>query len=349
MVAMAPTIRYATTSDGVRIACATLGEGPPLLCIPPFPFTDLEAVWEIAGQRAWYERLSAHMQVGLYDARGTGLSDRQRAEFDLDAMTRDIDAVVERLGWETFAVCALFNGAPVAISYAAQRPERVTSLVLWGGFARGRDVIPTALPPEAPDLAGVYWGMFVKTAAQMWTAGSSEAAEIAEFFRHCVTPEAALRAFATVRDYDVSALLSGITAPTLVLHRPEAEAQRPDLGIALASAIANAELAVLPGNAASPFVGDADESVRAIERFLGVEGVERTAAALGGSGAVEELTPREAEVLGLLARGLANKEIAQHLGLSVHTVERHLTNLYPKIGCRSRTEATAFALTHGYA
>ena len=105
---------------------------------------------------------------------------------------------------------------------------------------------------------------------------------------------------------------------------------------------------MLPGDAASPFVGDADESVAAIERFLGVaDGSERAAPALGRSGAIEELTPREAEVLGLLARGLANKEIAQQLGLSVHTVERHLTNLYPKIG--SRTEATAFALTHGYA
>ena len=207
MSAMAPTIRYATTADGARIACASLGEGPPLLCVPPFPFTDLEAGWGIAGQRAWYERLGAHLQVGLYDARGTGLSDRDRPEFDLDAMALDLDAVAERLGWDTFALCALFNGAPVAAAYAALRPERVTSLILWGGFARGRDVIPMSLPPEAPDLAGVYWGMFVKSAAQMWTAGSTDADEIAEFFQRCVTPEAALRAFATVREYDISELL----------------------------------------------------------------------------------------------------------------------------------------------
>ena len=343
---MAPTIRYATTADGARIACASLGEGPPLLCVPPFPFTDLEAGWGIAGQRAWYERLGAHLQVGLYDARGTGLSDRVRPEFDLDAMALDLDAVAERLGWDTFALCALFNGAPVAAAYAALRPERVTSLILWGGFARGRDVIPMSLPPEAPDLAGVYWGMFVKSAAQMWTAGSTDADEIAEFFQRCVTPEAALRAFATVREYDVSELLPRVHAPTLILHRPQAEAQRPDLGLALASAIPNAEVAVLDGDAASPFVGDVGGSVAAIERFLGIGG---STAPIGGTGAVEELTPREAEVLRLLAHGLANKEIAQQLDLSIHTVERHLTNLYPKIGCRSRTEATAFAVTHGYA
>jgi DNA-binding CsgD family transcriptional regulator len=58
------------------------------------------------------------------------------------------------------------------------------------------------------------------------------------------------------------------------------------------------------------------------------------------------LSRREAEVLGLLAQGLSNKEIAGILWLSERTIERHITSLYRKIGVERRSEATAFALRH---
>jgi ATP/maltotriose-dependent transcriptional regulator MalT len=61
------------------------------------------------------------------------------------------------------------------------------------------------------------------------------------------------------------------------------------------------------------------------------------------------LTHREVEVLGLLAQGLSNKEIAGVLWLSDRTVERHITALYRKIGVARRSEATAFALRNGMA
>jgi DNA-binding NarL/FixJ family response regulator len=342
---MPPSIRYATTSDAVRIAYATMGEGLPLLCLPPFPFSHLEAGWGLDGQRQWYERLARGAQVALYDARGTGLSDRDRAEFTLDAMTRDLEAVVNRLGWERFALCGFFNAVPVAIDYTARHPEVVTDLVIWGGFARGSDIYPVPLPPEAPDLVGIYWNVIVDTAARMWTDGS-DARELAEFFRQCVEPDAALRAFSSARGYNVMDLLPDVAARTLILHRPHAPAQRDEIAQALAAAIPDAELSMLEGEAPSPFSGDIDASVAAIERFLGIEAPDTGPGR--ADGAVQELTPREAEVLRLVARGLANKEIARELDLSVHTVERHLTNLYPKIGCRSRTEAAAFALNHGH-
>jgi DNA-binding CsgD family transcriptional regulator len=56
------------------------------------------------------------------------------------------------------------------------------------------------------------------------------------------------------------------------------------------------------------------------------------------------LSPREVEILQLLAGGRTNREIAAELVLSVHTVERHLANAYRKLGVRNRAEATAFAL-----
>ena len=105
----------------------------------------------------------------------------------------------------------------------------------------------------------------------------------------------------------------------------------------------------MPGEAASPFSGEIEAGVQAIERFLGVATEDREPASEAAAAPVAEaLTAREVDVLRLVARGLANKEIASMLGLSINTVERHLTNLYAKIGCRSRSEATVFALTHGY-
>jgi DNA-binding CsgD family transcriptional regulator len=343
---MPPSIRYATTEDGARIAFATIGEGPPLLCMPPVPFSHIEAGWRLEGQRRWYEGLGRHLQVALYDGRGTGLSDRDHADFSLEAMTRDLEAVAARLGWERFALCGLFNAAPAAIAFAAKRPEVVTDLILWGGFAKGADVYPLPLPAATPEMVSMYWPVLVETAARTWTSGDGSTA-VAAYFRECVEPEAALHAFAAARACDVEALLPRVQARTLVMHRPHARGQRADLAQSLASKLPNAELALLEGDAPSPFDGDIEASVATIERFLGVASELGTPPSTPPAPA-EPLTPRELEVLRLLARGMANKEIAQALDLSIHTVERHLTNLYPKIGCRSRTEATAYAITHGY-
>lgn len=343
----APAIRYATTADGVRIALTVRGEGPPVVCMPPVPFSHLEAADREPGQHRWFERLARHAQVIQYDGRGTGLSDREALEFSLDALQRDLDAVVERLGLTSFTLCGFFNASPAAIAYAASHPS-VDRLVLWGGFARGADVylLPFAAPSSATVAA--LWDQLTETAARTWTASGAEARAMAEFFRACVAPEAALRAFATARDYDVSAMLPDVRARTLVLHRRDAISQRFELARALAAGIPDADLVVVPGEAASPFSGDIEEPIAAIERFLGLQADAAEAVTDGGtSPAPEALTPREVEILALLAGGRANKEIAAQLGLSVHTVERHLTNLYGKIGVRSRSEATAYALTHG--
>ncbi len=345
---MPPSIRYATADDGARIAFAALGEGVPLLVLPPFPFTHLEAGWRLAGQARWFERLAGATQIALYDARGTGLSDRDRAEYTLEAMTADLEAVRERLGWERFAVCGLFNSTPVALAYVARHPERVSDLVLWGAFARGVDVYPMAVPANAGELLGLYWPMLVETAARTWTASASsdEVAEVVRYFHACVEPAAALAAFSAARDYDVSALLPEVQAHTLLLHRGSASSQRPEIAQAMTARIPDAELAILKGEAASPFSGDVDAAADAVLRFLGLESA--APARSDDAPPHEALTARESEVLRLLARGQANKQIALDLGVSVHTVERHLTNLYAKLGCQSRTEAVAYALTHGY-
>jgi HD-GYP domain-containing protein (c-di-GMP phosphodiesterase class II) len=61
------------------------------------------------------------------------------------------------------------------------------------------------------------------------------------------------------------------------------------------------------------------------------------------------LTDREAEVVGLLARGLQTKQVARALGISIKTADRHVQNAYSKIGVSTRAAATVFAMQHGLA
>ncbi|MBM4415106.1 MAG: alpha/beta fold hydrolase [Chloroflexi bacterium] len=342
------TIRYAMTTDGVSIAFAVQGEGVPIVFMPPLPFSHLEAMWDAPGVEVWFGRLARGAQVAVYDARGTGLSDRAAVDFSIEAMIADLDAVVGRLGWDEFVLCGFFNASAPAVAFAARHPERVSDLVLWGGFARGVDVYPLPMTVD-PAAAIAQWPMLIDTAARTWTAASGdEARRTADYFRACVEPASAVRAFVAAREYDVRALLSEVRVRALVIQRRDAASQRLEVARGLATTIPAAELLVLPGESASPFSGDIEAGVRAVEAFLGIEEAP-VSQAVASMVLGEALTAREAEVLALVARGSANKEIAAALGLSVHTVERHLTNLYPKIGCRSRTEAAAFALTHGYA
>lgn len=344
---MVPTVRYATTGDDAHVAFALMGEGSPVVCMPPLPFSHIEAGQRLDGQRRWYELLAASAEVVVYDSRGTGLSDRGRTEFSLEAMLHDLTSVVDQLALPSFALCAFFNAAPVAIRFAVQHPERVTELVLWGGFARGRDVYELPMADASSSLVTAYWELLIDAAARMWTAASSAAAaDTAAFFREAAEPAAAFAAFAAAREYDVTSDLAKVRARTLVVHRRDAKTQRLDIAQALASAIPNADLALLPGEAASPFSGDVAGGVRAIQEFLGLPTAEPSLdqSAIGDP----QLTAREKEVLKHLCRGRSNKEIARELDVSIHTIERHLTNLYGKIGLHSRTEAVAYGLQRGY-
>jgi DNA-binding winged helix-turn-helix (wHTH) protein len=135
--AMTQRVRYAGSGDGAAIAFATTGSGPPLLRAGHW-LTHLELDWLSPVWRPLLDALGATFAVTRFDQRGTGLSERDVARFDLEAMTDDLEAVADAAGLDRFPIFAASQGVPVAISFAVRRPERVSALLLYGGFALGR-------------------------------------------------------------------------------------------------------------------------------------------------------------------------------------------------------------------
>src|SRR5262245_21384237 len=126
-----PHIRYARTSDGVNIAFWTLGEGEPLVCMPLTIWGTCQLEWEWPEWRAWYERLASTRMLIRYDWRGTGLSDRHVSDLSSATPLLDLDAVIERLGIQTFRLLGNYMVAPSALTYTAQHRERVSAPLLW--------------------------------------------------------------------------------------------------------------------------------------------------------------------------------------------------------------------------
>jgi pimeloyl-ACP methyl ester carboxylesterase len=130
-------VRFCTAPDGARIAYPIRGSGPPLVRTPTW-LTDLEFDWQSPVWRHWLEGLADGHTVTRYGERGCGLSDRDVEDLSLDARVGDLGAVIDAAGLERVALLEMSHGGPVAVSYAARHPERITRLVLFATYARGR-------------------------------------------------------------------------------------------------------------------------------------------------------------------------------------------------------------------
>lgn len=268
-----PRIQYATTADGVSIAFWTVGDGTPLVLLPYIPFSHIQLEWQMSQPRRWYERLAGSTRMLVrYDGRGTGLSQRQIPTFSLDALVQDLEAVVDHLGLERFALFAIADSGVTAIAYAARHPELVSHLILWCTWARRADVAgPVTRALRA--VAEQDWTTYTEMVARVWMGWSAEkdAHQFAAFCRECVTPEFMRDFFPAVHDFDASPFLSQVRCPTLVLHRRQMPV--PDMNVvrALASGIPGARLALLEGASPFPFQGDDVAVLKAVREFFGEE------------------------------------------------------------------------------
>ena len=208
-------IKYCRTPDGVRLAYAISGKGPPLVKSANW-MNHLEYDWESPVWRHVLRGLSSDHTLIRYDARGNGMSDWDVDELSLDAWVSDLETVVDAARVERFPLIGISQGCAVAVSYAVRHPERVSHLVLYGGFALGgkrrapqekekRNAMATLMRlgwgADNPSFRQMFTGLFLPSATQ------EQAASFNELQRRTTSPECAARYFDIVGDIDISNLL----------------------------------------------------------------------------------------------------------------------------------------------
>ena len=247
-------VRFCRASDGVHLAYSAVGSGPPLVKTANW-LNHLEFDWQSPVWSPLFMRLAARYRLVRYDERGTGLSDRDVPDFSFEAFVRDLEAVVDRLRLDRFALFGVSQGAPIAIAYAVRHPERVSRLVLSGGFAQGwrkrGNASEVARAEASIVLIREGWGQDNPAARQMFTsliiadATREEMEWMSELERQTASAETAIRLLQVVGDIDVTDLLPQLSVPVLLLHS-RGDARVPfEQGRQLAQAIPNARLVPL--------------------------------------------------------------------------------------------------------
>ena len=253
---MQQEIRFCTASDGVGIAYATVGQGPPLVKAANW-LNHLEFDWQSPIWRHLFRDLARDHLLIRYDARGNGLSDWNVDDISFDSFVRDLETVVDAAGVERFALLGISQGCAISIAYAVRHPERVTHLVLYGGYARGRRNrgSPEEIEQEEAmlTLMRLGWGQENPAFRQIFTSRfmPDAAMEQVQWFndlqRMTTSPENAVRIREVTNYVDVTDLLAKVTVPTLVLHCRNEEVAPFDEGRRMAAMIPGARFVALEG------------------------------------------------------------------------------------------------------
>jgi pimeloyl-ACP methyl ester carboxylesterase/DNA-binding CsgD family transcriptional regulator len=346
-------IGFCSARDGVRIAYATHGTGAPLVRAAHW-LTHLEHDWASPIWRHWLEALAEDRTVVRYDERLCGLSDRDASRISLDAWVNDLEAVVDTLRLERFPLLGFSQGGAIAISYALRHPDRVSHLVLCGSYARGRMRRDPTQREEGElflDLMRVGWGRDDPSFRNVFTmhfvpdAGPEEVRAFDEMQRLSCTAEDAIRLSRAWYDVDITDVLGTVRTPTLVMHLGNDTIVPFEEGRLLAAGIPSARLVTLEGRNHIFRAGDPGfpQFLEELREFISEERADADERPLPDREAHHDLSSRELQVLELVAEGLSNDEIAERLVLSARTVERHMSNVYAKLGVSGKAARAAAA------
>ncbi len=349
---MQQQIRFCKSFDGTRIAYAVTGEGPPLVKAQHW-LTHLEYEGESPIWRPWISALSKRHRLVRMDARGCGLSDRGLEMISFETFVRDLEAVVDALGLERFALFGHSQGGAIGIEYAVRHPERVSHFVLLGSYARGWfKRVPERMEELEAQLKLVEtgWGReddasYRHMFASQFMPGATleQLHSLSELQRVSATPRDAVRLLRAMWELDVSNSLPNVRSPTLVVHA-RGDLRCPfEQGRSIASTIPGARFVPLESHNHILL-----EQEPAFKQFFD----ELNAFVPGAPGAGEQkrfptLTPREAQILEYIAQGLDNAQTAARLDLSEKTVRNHITSIFDKIGVESRAQAIVLAREQG--
>jgi pimeloyl-ACP methyl ester carboxylesterase/DNA-binding CsgD family transcriptional regulator len=340
-------LRFCAAPGGARIAYATIGRGPVLIA-PASWISNVELLWQDPAARRLLAPLAAHRTLVLYDKPGCGLSDRWPGRQTLDADLQVLQTVAGHLGVERFDLLGISTAAAVSLAFAARHPGRVGRLIVYGGYADGRQVASARVRAAMIGLVRAHWGLGSGVLADIFLAdGDAEGKEqFARLQRGAATADFACELLAHCYETDVQDLLERVSAPTLVLHRRDDRAIPYRLGRDLAARIPGARLVSLEGRSHFPHAGDSGAVVHAIVEFLGEPAGPPERPGPPSGRRAEVLTPRQLQVAALVAEGLSNRLIARRLGIQERSAEGHVERIRLRLGVNSRAQIAAWWARH---
>src|SRR5262245_23132117 len=349
---MKQNVQFCTAPDGVRLAYAVSGEGPPLVMSTTW-LSHLGSEWRSLAWEPWLGALSADYKLLRHDPRGCGLSDRDPGDLSLEAWIRDLETVVDAAGFRQFSILSGCQRGPAAIEYATRHPERVRKLVLHATYPLGRR--RRRNPPEeaektrvVADLVRVGWAQVNNALMQVLTnafqpGGTVEGwRSLCDQQRAATSAETATLLLETAWNVDVRDVARKIRCPVLILHPKRDRVVPIGEGRSLVNLIPGSRFIEIDSGNHIPLANEPawPHLVSEVRSFLA-----EPASAL--SGRFDELTPRELAVLDGIAEGMDNGELAVSLGVSEKTVRNHITRVFDKIRVKHRYEAIVLARDAG--
>lgn len=252
-----PGIQYATTSDGLTIAYSVSGSGPVLIAVPAPPDNHIQLEWENPDQRENIVALSQHRTLVRFDGRGTGLSDRNPGTYSLEERLLDLDAVVGKLGAESFELVSGAQGNQVTVAYAARHPERVRALIAINAFARGEEFLePSKMAMMEQILRGDFKTFTEMVGAMVFGWGDASGPRYSAFFRQSVNQADAIVMYPAMAAVDLTPLLPKVQCPALILQSSGHPVTGADKGGRFAAMIPNATYGVLHGGVVEGLMPD---------------------------------------------------------------------------------------------
>jgi pimeloyl-ACP methyl ester carboxylesterase/DNA-binding CsgD family transcriptional regulator len=357
MAAVNQHVRFCEAADGTRLAYAIGGHGAPLVRTANW-VSHLEYEWQNEVRRPTLEALTRHFTLLRYDQRGCGLSDWNAKNISFDLWVEDLNAVVDAAGLHRFSLIGSSQGCAIAIAYAARYPERVTHLMLYGGFVLGRlkRDITEQQREEARTMIKIIelgWGKGTSEFRQVFTtqfmpdATLEQQRAFNELQRISTSPENAARIVSQFDAIDVRDAAARIRIPTLVLHA-RGDARVPfEEGRRMAASIPGARFVPLESRNHVLFSTEPAWQ-QFIDEVVAFPSAPDQDNAASEAAHVSSLTAREKAVLELVAQGRKNAEIARALSLSEKTVRNYLSVIFDKLAVSGRSQAIVLAREAGF-
>jgi pimeloyl-ACP methyl ester carboxylesterase/DNA-binding CsgD family transcriptional regulator len=339
---MAQGVRFCASRDGVQIGYSTFGQGRPLVIVPGWWMSPEADRRRLIGRDFWNDLPAAHRTI-TYDLRGIGVSGRDVRDVSLERQVEDLQAVVDHLKLSSFDLWCFADATSTGVTYAVRHPERVARLILYNPFA----FVPGSVARHHIEVWSAFvradWNLASRMFAELlYPKGPLDAQEAStKAIRETQSPEVAIRYLESVNTFDVREDLGRLALPVLVISR-EGPGRTPLVPIETVRLVA----AAIPG---ARFV--AYEAAPAVCPYFDYRMYHGIVCQFLTDGTREmplhpTLSPRELEVLDLVAHGKTNGEIAELLSISRNTADRHVSNILAKTGSSNRAEAALYAARH---